>query len=312
MITKIEHEECWHTLRQKHVGASEIAALFNASPYLTAYELYHAKRGELKISGENALTILGQKMEPIIADLINNETKWELKKSVHYYTHNKLKFLGCTPDYYITKSERGEGLLEIKNVQRYSKGWSDDIAPLHVEWQVQHQLLVVNSAREAAGLNKLDYCAIGSMHAGDPNDISIMIRRNNVDAQNAILERGAKFWDAVKRGSEPRVVDDRDYACVHGIFMKAERSDESVQVKDVEIDNAVKLHLDAAKQAKKLDAEAKKYKAQILDMLIKKDINANTIITNCHKIKISKSKFLRKAQPEKEVELNKVTIKSIG
>ncbi len=46
--SKIISPEQWAGLRSQCVGASEVAALFNCHPYLTANKLYHIKRGNLK------------------------------------------------------------------------------------------------------------------------------------------------------------------------------------------------------------------------------------------------------------------------
>jgi len=46
-IIKIENETHWHAIRAKHVGGSEVAAIFGHCSYLTHLELHLIKRGEV-------------------------------------------------------------------------------------------------------------------------------------------------------------------------------------------------------------------------------------------------------------------------
>ena len=41
-------EKTWLELRRRNINLSEVAALFGMSPYLTEYELWNIKAGELK------------------------------------------------------------------------------------------------------------------------------------------------------------------------------------------------------------------------------------------------------------------------
>ena len=93
-----ENQADWHALRRKTVGGSEVAALFNCSPYLTLNELYHLKRGNLRDGHDNPFTRFGKRMEPIIAELVEDEMGWRLRqRDVHLY-HDDHPCLGATLD----------------------------------------------------------------------------------------------------------------------------------------------------------------------------------------------------------------------
>ena len=47
MKHEIKSEAHWHELRAKHVGGSEVAALFGRSPYSTPWQMWMEKAGKL-------------------------------------------------------------------------------------------------------------------------------------------------------------------------------------------------------------------------------------------------------------------------
>ncbi|MEQ9242063.1 YqaJ viral recombinase family protein [Roseovarius indicus] len=61
-------EQTWLDLRRRNINSSEVAALFGYSPYLTLYELWNVKAGELENSfTSNDRVEAGQFLEPSIA-----------------------------------------------------------------------------------------------------------------------------------------------------------------------------------------------------------------------------------------------------
>lgn len=222
MIIKIKDDLHWKDLRRNHIGASEIGCLFGESSYLTPYSLYHAKKGNIQDSGDNILARFGQLMEPVIAALITSHYQWEMVKCEEYHQHPQFPWLGCTLDYYCTHPEHGPGIVQIKNVQDFSPGWTQTRAPRSVELQVQQELFVTNAARASAGLPVFRWAAIGSMHAGNPEDIRVMFREQDDRVCGLIVKRSSKFWLDLNNGQEPPLLGSEDYDTVVDLFKQAE------------------------------------------------------------------------------------------
>lgn len=221
MITKINDEKHWRELRAAHIGASEIATLFG-NGYMTPNQLFHVKRGTLSDTRENLLMWFGQLMEPVIAALIVEHYQWEMVKCEEYHEHPDYPWLGCTLDYYCTHPEHGPGIVQIKNAQDFAPGWTQTRAPIQVELQVQHELFVTNAARKAAGLPPFRWTAIGSMHAGNPEDIRVMFREQDPKVCDHIVKRSRKFWDDMKAGAEPPLLGCADYDHIVELFKEAD------------------------------------------------------------------------------------------
>lgn len=227
-LIRIENGTHWHDLRSKHIGASEIAGLMGCSPWHTPLQLHLDKRDMVHHPISGQLADFGRTMEPIVAAYLADETGWKVEKSYQYAEHPDYPFLGCTIDYYVLESEHGRGILEIKYVNAFAPDWSQVKAPEHVEWQIQHQLLVVNGARIKKGLKPFAWSCIGSMHGGNPEDIRLIMRPPNYKMQSQIIERGGKFWADVQAGIEPEgELMEKDYAYTPEMFKQAHRLDET-------------------------------------------------------------------------------------
>jgi len=223
-IVKIRDDKHWRELRLTHIGASEIAALFNESPHTTVNELYHIKKGNLTGAEDTILMAFGRLMEPVIAALVTEHYQWEMVKCKEYHWHPKYPWLGCTLDYYCSHPEFGDGIVQIKNVQSFAPGWTKETAPNHVELQVQHELFVTNSAREQMGLKPFTWCAIASMHAGNPEDIRVMFRAQDQKVVQHIIKRSSLFWSDLQNNVEPPLVGAQDYDHVVDLFKVADES----------------------------------------------------------------------------------------
>lgn len=221
-ITQIKDEAHWRELRAAHIGASEIATLFSESPYLTPNQLFHMKRGNLGDVEESPLMRFGQLMEPVVAALIVEHYQWDMVKCQEYHEHPEFPWLGCTLDYYCTHPEHGPGIVQIKNVQNFAPGWTQSRAPTHVELQVQHELFVTNAARLAAGKEPFRWTAIGSMHAGNPEDIRVFFREQDKKVTDHIVNRSRKFWEDMKANNEPPLLGGQDYEHIVDLFKSAE------------------------------------------------------------------------------------------
>lgn len=271
-ITKIENDEQWHALRQKTIGGSEVGIVLGSSPYGTLNELFHVKRGNYSPNFESKLMQWGQAFEPVIATLISGEMYWELKHCRDYHQHPDHPHLGATLDYYVVESEHGPGILEIKNVSTFSPDWGKNRAPAHVELQLQHQFLVVNAARRAAGLDTYKWGAIGSLHAGNPEDVRIMYRKPDPKVHKHIIEQGDKFWADVQEGNEPNLLGHKELEHITEMFKQAEPDKFEPELIDMQddpvLDDLIMQHEQHKYDKSQADRKQKEAKAKILHHLM--------------------------------------------
>lgn len=191
--------------RQSVVGAAEVAALFDASPWVTRYELYHRKCGTIATPEFNAVVdgvpadmriFCGVMLEPVVVDIACRLWGYERVETPARLTNGK--GLGGHPDQLVRCPERGVGVLEVKTADwLVAKGWGDE-PPLH--YQLQAQVY--------AGLAGVEWCEIVTLVGGnDPRRFALPFK----PAIFAEIERRvAAFWDEVREGREPPVDYTRD------------------------------------------------------------------------------------------------------
>ena len=191
--------------RQSVVGAAEVAALFDASPWVTRYELWHRKRGTIATPDFNAVVdgkpeneriYFGVKLEPIVVEAACERWGYVPEPTPERLTNGK--GLGGHPDRIVTCPERGRGILEAKTVDwLVEKSWGDE-PPLHYLLQAQAY----------AGLAGTDWCDIVWLTSGNRLSRHQEPFRPTLFAE--IERRVAAFWDDVRDGREPPVDYTRD------------------------------------------------------------------------------------------------------
>lgn len=272
-IIPIKDDSHWHDLRSKTIGGSEVGIIFGVSSYGTLNELFHVKRGTFQQDLEGSkLMQWGKAFEPVIATLISGELYWELVPCREYHVHPLHPYLGATLDYHVVESEHGPGILEIKNVSTFSPDWTQNRAPDYVELQIQHQFLVVNAARRAAGLDTYKWGAIGSLHAGNPEDVRIMYRKPDPKVHAHIINKVGEFWADVEAGNEPDLLGHKEYEHIAEMFKRAEPEEDDTELVDKRGDATLDDLIVNYENFKYEAAEAKRkqdeYKAKILHHLM--------------------------------------------
>lgn len=203
-------QQQWLAERAKDVTSSEVAALFDMSPYLTAFELWHRKAGALAVQDIGDQRIRwGARLEAAIAGGIAEDNGWTIAplksyaRSVQRYTGTEVSNrFGSSFDFEVLCPHRGVGLLEIKAVDFliYRDKWTKDEAPAHIELQLQHQLEVYEGG--------YTWGAIAALVAG--NNAVVHIREYDRAVGDAIRRKVAEFWKSVdeNRAPEPKFPDD--------------------------------------------------------------------------------------------------------
>jgi hypothetical protein len=128
------------------ISATQGAALWNASPYVTRWMLYrHFVDGISLEAPASPRMIWGTKLQPLVLAQAAEELRLEVRPNSDDTYHRRGQ-LGCTRDGTIICPDRGPGALETKCCFDYGT-WVTDWAggkapPRHVEMQLQQQMYV--------------------------------------------------------------------------------------------------------------------------------------------------------------------------
>lgn len=150
IVTEITSDAQWHELRAKNIGASEVAALFDQSPWITRFTLWHQKAGRIPYNspeGDMRMNI-GKRIEPFIAELVADSLNLDLWRSKAYY-EQPAERIGCTLDFSFDDPEFGPAIVETKNVDwlQFKQNWGETRPPLMYQFQMQHQFAVTGRRR---------------------------------------------------------------------------------------------------------------------------------------------------------------------
>jgi predicted phage-related endonuclease len=200
-------ESEWLHWRTGVVTSTETPALFNASPYLTKFELWHNKSGtQVTEFIESERTKWGRRLEAPIAAGIAEDQGWQIEPLKSFAVMEDIR-AGSSFDYLANAPNRGGGILEIKNVDglEFLRKWTvtDDgqiEAPAHIEIQLQHQLMV----------SGYPWGCIGAMVGG--NRPTLIIRERDDAVCQAIRRAIQEFWRTVdaKEPPDPNFAEDAD------------------------------------------------------------------------------------------------------
>lgn len=266
--------------RQKHVGASEVAALFGCSPYITEYELYYRKQGTIAEpefpGGERAEW--GLRLEPAVIAAAADRYGYTLEDTPRHLSNGK--GLGGHPDRFATCPNRGPGLLEVKTVDwLIRKGWGEE--------PPDHYLL---QAMAYAGLAQRGWC-----------DIIVLVGGNSLERFEyefrpgiyASIEKAVEtFWQRIRAGDPPKPDFARDGDTLAQVL--GEPTDE---VRDLRCDNRAdelaREFLEAKAAAKEAETRADAAKCELL----LKIGDAGRAILGLHRITCGQTK----GTPDREI-----------
>lgn len=253
-----ENEAHWHSLRAKDLTSTDVAALFDCSPYLTEYELFVRKRDNLTVSFDpNPRTIWGNRLQESIGRGIAEDFGWKVRPMPEYMRDPELR-LGSSFDFMIEESEHGPGLLEVKNVDAlmFRDGWiveGDSIeAPPHIELQLQHQL----------GISGLKFGAIGALVGG--NRVIKIHREANPDVINAIRTKAAALWKRIETNDPPDLDFLKNSEFICSLYQNATAGKVLDFRKDKGIEDLVNEYRRFGEMEKEAYAQKQAIKAQLL------------------------------------------------
>lgn len=204
-------ESEWLDLRKPDLTSTMMPALFDLSPYTTAFELYHAKKSGVEVPFEtNERVEKGKRIEEFAAAEVAADQKWLARRNPHYIRMPDLR-LGSSFDFHAECPKRGNGILEIKAVDFFihKARWSEDEVPAHIEVQVRHQMML-------ADVTWACVAAFTSIYDYHPYFFA-----RDLEFEKGLQEAAQKFWADVDAGNEPRPDFYRDAPVIAQLYKDA-------------------------------------------------------------------------------------------
>ena len=275
LVIATASKEEWLKLRADDLTSTDMAALFGLSPYMTPYELWHRKHNKT-IGGfeESERMKWGTRLQDSIAAGIAEDKGWKVKRYEQYIRIKDMR-LGSSFDFMcegmsllevkkmvsvMTSDSVDPFILEIKNVDSlaFKQGWVEDEhgnleAPLHIELQVQHQLLV-------SGLSK---AFIGALVGG--NRVVLIERKADPAVHESILAKAKEFWRTIDANEEPKPDFKRDADFIKSLYQSAEPG--TVMTATDRINQLAESYRFARGQEKQAKEEKESFKAEILTII---------------------------------------------
>lgn len=246
--------ESWLKCRRPNINSTDSAALFSASPYLSEFQLYHLKKGNIEDSfAESERTIIGQEVEAGIAAAFGRMNDMEVRPFKDYLYDEDAR-IGSSFDFEIMSGKYEGWLLEIKNVDYivYRDEWLEHEAPPHIEIQVQHEAMVADRPGVIV-------CAcVGG------NSLKWFPRESNPEMSAAIKKRIQKFWEDFHGNVEPEPNYQKDIDALSQIYSKATAGKLHDANGDEEILAMLENHRRWGIEIKRLEAMQDSARAEIL------------------------------------------------
>lgn len=196
---KYRDREAWLEARRSAVGASDVPAVLNLSPYKSRYALWLEKAGLVSEEWTPSEAVTwGLRLEASILEGYAADSGRSLvsrQKKHHIYRAAKAKCLAASPDAIQRNgTDRGPGVVQVKNVGAHNRpDWSNG-PPLHVQVQVQQELLCTG----------LEWGTIVALFGG--SELRYWDVERHAGAQERIVAEGLAFWRLVET-KEPPAID---------------------------------------------------------------------------------------------------------
>lgn len=192
MIEKLKydnHDE-WLALRKKYIGGSDAAAVVGMNPYKSAYTLWAEKTGKLPDFEGNITTKVGAYLEELVAQMFEDESGKNVRKSNFTYVNSKYPFACANVDRIVVGED---AVLEIKttnslpNMRMLKKGEFPDT------WycQMTHYLAVTGKSK--AYLAVLVNC----------REFKVFELERDEDEIESLMTEEMKFWGCVEQDVPP-------------------------------------------------------------------------------------------------------------
>jgi putative phage-type endonuclease len=269
----------WHELRSQHIGASDVAALFDMSPFTTLWQLWMEKSGNLPPEdlSDNKSVQAGTFLESGIANWAAHRWDMKIEKVVDYYTADDCPGMGASLDF----QTDGGHPVEIK-WSAHGDGWEyegDTItcAPDNYVLQVLHQMACTDA----------EYGWLIALIRNEPRRMKVP---RSEEIISKIKSHVAKFWDSVRAGEEPPVDFEKDGEAVVRLLDFVPMSEVTLTTEHAHL---FQTYLENAAVEKEAKAKKDAAKTELLTLSIEEMKKMNTsqdkAVVKCgdHKLSIS-------------------------
>jgi len=248
--------------RASVVGASEVAALFDCSPYLTRFELWHRKQGNIDTpvfdamaddgTPDNERIYWGVRLEAAIIEAAKERYGYVDREQVERLSNGK--GLGGHPDRRVICPKRGPGILEVKTADwLVRKGWGDE-PPSHY--------LIQSQAYQ--GLDGVSWGDVLVLVGGNKLERFSYDFRPKIYAE--IEKRIEAFWQSIEANDPPPADYTRDLDTIADLYR--ESGDNTIDLTgDNAAQDAAVTYLWAKEARLKASKDEDAAKAELLDKL---------------------------------------------
>lgn len=190
--TALLKEEEWHQYRKMGIGGSDAAAVLNASPWTSAYGLYLKKSGvqlekeeEIDI-GKQYIFQYGHAMEPLVADIFEQITGFQVMIDTYMYRHKQYPFMQANIDRVVQLPDGKLALLECKTTTFFNKeAWENGSVPRYYKLQCQHYMAILD----------VDVCYIACVYGNTINDFVCRRIERNLEEEKELIDAEKNFWE---------------------------------------------------------------------------------------------------------------------
>lgn len=245
---------------RKTISASNAAALFDASPYVTRWMLWQYFKNQLPIGGtEDARMSWGTKMQPLLIDQARQDLgvqTWPNPQD-RYARRNQL---GCTRDAKIIDPDRGPAALETKCVfdyRQWMERWDGGKRPpVDIEIQLQTQMYVGQDGKP------WQWGVIATWVCGE---MKYFERKAQPALWAELEDRAALFFQSLEANDEPDPFGSPDEVpLLAELYPSIEREEQEIH--DVEMAEIARM-FEWHRAKASLHAKARdEYKAKVLAM----------------------------------------------
>lgn len=248
--------------RASHVGASEATALFGCNPWLTEFELWHRKAGNVAVpefnavhdgTPENERIYWGVKLEAAIIEAAKERYGYIDREPADPPLSNGKGF-GGHPDRRVICPQRGPGIVETKMVD-----WLE-----RKKWGEEPPLNYLVQGNGYAGLDKVVWFDMLVLVGGNAMERFQYDFRPKLYADTE--KRVEAFWASVRAGKPPKADYARDKDTLAEIY--ADAGDTLIDLRrDNRMAELAQEYLDAKAEETAAGCRVDAAKAEILEKL---------------------------------------------
>lgn len=230
----------WLALRRSVVSASEVAAVFGVSPFLTPLDLYVAKVNGTEID-ETALLQRGRWLEAAATAALDEERPGWKARPLGLFLRDVDRRLGATPDLVNVLGEPVE--VKAPTPRTFDLEWEDG-PPLHYQLQALQQAMLLDAGRAWIAALVVD---------GWRADLHTFEVMRVAEAEDRIVTGVAEFWRRIEERDPPRAEYGYDSASLAALYPR-EVAGKTV---DLTMDNLLPELLDEREDLKAQEKAAK-------------------------------------------------------